>query len=248
MHQVASDDVKRLEENKALAQGNEALGTSGGTQGAQPEFLAGAASHVVGGGGLFPGLTMLQMCLNKQKPGVAQAGPCFPSPALRNVCHSNDITREAEAEGLEDQGHPLLQGTFQTSLGFLRIYLKTNKPTKHASKQTNRDQLWKRWAEPAVSLLGGAAPAAEAAWHASEGSRSWPCPRWVQFKALCCLCPLLKTLAFSLYSAAPGFILLFRLWVFVSVFLLLKRLLPFIDQAKPWGPSELFSTGNHSLS
>lgn len=60
LHQVASDGVKRLEENKVLTQGSEALETSEETQGAQ-EFLAGTASHIVGDGCLFPGLTMLWM-------------------------------------------------------------------------------------------------------------------------------------------------------------------------------------------
>lgn len=44
LHQVASDDVKRLEENKVLTQGSEAQGTSEETQGAQPEFPAGTTS------------------------------------------------------------------------------------------------------------------------------------------------------------------------------------------------------------
>lgn len=72
------------------------------------------------------------------------------------------------------QGHPLLHSTFQSSLGFLKIYLKTNKQanktTKHASKQINLDQPWERWAEPAVSLLGGVAAVIAAACHALEGS------------------------------------------------------------------------------
>lgn len=75
LHQVASDDVKRLEENKGLTQGSEALETSEETQGAQPEFLAGTASYIVGGGRLFPHLTMLWLCLSKQRPCVACTDP-----------------------------------------------------------------------------------------------------------------------------------------------------------------------------
>lgn len=75
LHQVASDDVKRLEENKGLTQGSEAVETSEETQGAQAEFLAGTASHIVGSGRLFPRLTMLWMCLSKQRSCVACTDP-----------------------------------------------------------------------------------------------------------------------------------------------------------------------------
>lgn len=77
------------------------------------------------------------------------ADPCFPPPAPRSACYSKVSAREAEAGGLEGQGHPLLHSTFQTSLGFMKIYLKTNKqahkPTKHTSKPTDLDQLWQTW-------------------------------------------------------------------------------------------------------
>lgn len=102
----------------------------------------------------------------------------------------------------------------------MKICLKTNKPTNQQNVQANKPT-WTscgRDAEPAVRLLRGAATVAAAAWHALEGSRSWPRPSWVYFTTVCCLCPLLTTLPFSAYSAAPGFILLLHLWVLVGVF------------------------------
>lgn len=85
---------------------------------------------MVGGGLLFPALTMLWMFLSERMPCLAHKDPCFPPSALRYMCLFNVGTREVEAGGLEGQGHPLIHSTFHTSLGFLKIYLKTNKANK----------------------------------------------------------------------------------------------------------------------
>lgn len=94
LHQVASDDVKRLEENKVLSQGSGTFGTTEEIQGGPAWVSSGdyvpqlcqtsrcQACHTFGDC-LFSGLTVLWMCPSKQRPCLECTISCLPSPALR---------------------------------------------------------------------------------------------------------------------------------------------------------------------